>query len=1834
MRRILPYLATFLYFAGSAQALIPTTLNYQGRIKLNSSGTPVADSSGNTVMFVIYNAASGGTNLWSETWNNATSCVTTTSGLFNVVLGSWTPLTLPFDQQYYLEISWSNGGSMETMAPRQPLTASPYSYKSKNVEGPVSVTSTGSTALFGANTSGFGILGVGQTGTAGGIGVLAGDGGQPGALGLQVNGSSLFGASGTHTFAPGSTVNFTGATVNGLPGVSAPFSLTLNAAANAPLSLSNATGTAMLAAGGAMGLSVTAGGAGAYGVYASVGSSNSAVYAANTGSGPGLSGISASGTGVSGNSTGGFGVYGSSNTLYGVYGSSAANTGIYGTSPSGDGVYGTSTSGVGVGGFCINCDGVDGASTNDYGVRGLSTSNDGVYGSSTNGTGIYGLGQGTGGIGVSGIDTLGVGVTAQGVTATVATGSSLGLSATASNAQGTAVYAAAGSGAPAAIFNNAGGGPALSANGVSLGLSVTATSAFGIAMLVSATTSFPAVEIFNNGTGSPLKINSMAFPQNDGGINGNVLTTNGVGTLSFQAPAGAAAPLDLSNAASSASVIYADNIFGGIGIYGKDSNGGSAAVVADGAGLGISATASAPTGVAGFFQGVSALVAAGTALGISASTSSMSGYALQAINSLGAGILGVSTSGGGWNPGVLGLASGTGMGVDGKNPSTGAEGTLGNSTQGHPAGNVGVQGIGGGVSPGVDGESGLGIGVRGLGVTGVAGLVTAPGQIGLSGDTQGNAASLALHTFGNAVFDLSAGGPNSVTFNTAVIFNGPVTGISVSAPLSLPLNSVANSALSASNPSGNAMLAQGVTGVTASGSYLGLSVTATGPLGIGIYAASNSSNDTATFYNTGTGRALYAQGSGAVAIQGTGSGVTDGVWGTTGNGLAKGVYGINTSAFGNAWGVYGTSSSVAGYGVYGVDSNANGGTGVFAQGVTASVAVGTSMGLSATASDPAGYGVYAWTNSSNASMYGVNAGTGNGVRGDSSSFGNGVYGSNSANGNGVEGQNTSNGFGVYGINSANGSGVYGLNSSTGYAVKGQNTGTGTAIYALSAASTGVYAQGVTASVAVGTTMGLSVTANAASGQAIYASTSSTSPTVQITNNGAGSPLKINSMTFPPNDSGTAGNVLTTNGSGSLSFAPASGLVTAPLSLSFNASSAPLYAFTSGGGSAISASGNGAGTAGATVYVDNTFFVPTAIGLYSLAGGTGVLGNGTIDYGVEGSSGGLAGVFGAEFGAGPGVYGANYFSTAGQTFGVLGLSVSSTAGVGVGGSGTLIGVSGSASALNGMGGYFIGVTGVAAVGSAYGIYAQNPTLSGPGLAAVGLVGVSSTGQNTAGSTSYGIQSFGYSNTASPGADAYGVFSNATHLGPSPGNAFGLFSTASTSLGSSYGLVASAATFGVSATATGAGGVGVLAQGVTGVAAVGTAVGISATVSANSNGYGVYGQNVLASNGGAGIYGYNTSFAGYGVEGVNGSAGLFATGVFGSSASNSGIGVEGSNQVVTNTGYGVEGLNLGSSINSVGVFGDASSGTGMLAQGAFIGISANASGATGIGVYGQGVTGVVATGTALGISATSANGYALSAYSAGSNAIYATSNSTDGIYGTTNVAAHAGISGGNNAGGVGVYGQGNPAVEGYANAGGTAVEAWGNSNPYGVSASASTSGGVGVLGADTNAGAFSTGVLGLGGPAGQGVLGQIAGSNATVDGRAGVQAQNLATSAGGGSVAIALDVDGGISMHTSRSDPPAGAVSVTITGGGTVTFKSTTAVTIVNSQIRAGSMLTQSLIFCSPTGTDAPIGTVVSVQALTVTAGSASCELELYSSAGNMGVANTYIATFNYLVINQH
>ncbi len=113
----------YLILVVSLYAAIPQRINYQGKL-LDGSGEPVSDGNRN-ITFRIFNVSGGGGALWSETQS-----VNTQDGLFNVILGSVTPISLiSFDQDYWLEVQVSGDG---VMVPRHRLVSVPYSFRAED----------------------------------------------------------------------------------------------------------------------------------------------------------------------------------------------------------------------------------------------------------------------------------------------------------------------------------------------------------------------------------------------------------------------------------------------------------------------------------------------------------------------------------------------------------------------------------------------------------------------------------------------------------------------------------------------------------------------------------------------------------------------------------------------------------------------------------------------------------------------------------------------------------------------------------------------------------------------------------------------------------------------------------------------------------------------------------------------------------------------------------------------------------------------------------------------------------------------------------------------------------------------------------------------------------------------------------------------------------------------------------------------------------------------------------------------------------------------------------------------------------------------------------------------------------------------------------------------------------------------------------------------------------------------------------------------------------------------------------------------------------------------
>ena len=133
----------FVAMISVAQAAIapPNILSYQGRL-LNSNGVPVTSSTA-SIKFKLYDSASGGTCLWS---NSSSTCATETahtvtlsSGLFSENLGDTAasyaaiPSTVFADNAaVYLGITI---GSDSEMSPRKRMTAAPYALNAQTLDG-------------------------------------------------------------------------------------------------------------------------------------------------------------------------------------------------------------------------------------------------------------------------------------------------------------------------------------------------------------------------------------------------------------------------------------------------------------------------------------------------------------------------------------------------------------------------------------------------------------------------------------------------------------------------------------------------------------------------------------------------------------------------------------------------------------------------------------------------------------------------------------------------------------------------------------------------------------------------------------------------------------------------------------------------------------------------------------------------------------------------------------------------------------------------------------------------------------------------------------------------------------------------------------------------------------------------------------------------------------------------------------------------------------------------------------------------------------------------------------------------------------------------------------------------------------------------------------------------------------------------------------------------------------------------------------------------------------------------------------------------------------------
>ncbi|MEK9158113.1 MAG: hypothetical protein AAB638_02940, partial [Patescibacteria group bacterium] len=132
----------------SVGAAVPHILSFQGRLT-NASGDLLGDSGTNYYFkFSIYNASSGGTELWTSSASGIT--IKVTQGVFNTLLGDTTAgfnaINLDFDSSspYYLEIQVSsNNTDFEVLTPRQRIVSSGFAVNADTVHGGRFLNATG-----------------------------------------------------------------------------------------------------------------------------------------------------------------------------------------------------------------------------------------------------------------------------------------------------------------------------------------------------------------------------------------------------------------------------------------------------------------------------------------------------------------------------------------------------------------------------------------------------------------------------------------------------------------------------------------------------------------------------------------------------------------------------------------------------------------------------------------------------------------------------------------------------------------------------------------------------------------------------------------------------------------------------------------------------------------------------------------------------------------------------------------------------------------------------------------------------------------------------------------------------------------------------------------------------------------------------------------------------------------------------------------------------------------------------------------------------------------------------------------------------------------------------------------------------------------------------------------------------------------------------------------------------------------------------------------------------------------------------------------------------------
>ncbi len=182
MVRSLLFIICFLTCASQIYAQFNPTLNIQGILK-KSDGVAIEDGV-YSLTFKLYTVSAG---VDPAIWTEMQPAVAVSSGIYSTTLGSITPLTLSFNQLYYLGVT-VGAGPME-LTPRTLLTSAPYAL-----------------SLIGQSNS-FPSTGLVKADSIVVKGGILADGGVPGANGANKNGYAFSGNGGDNDSGLFSTAN-------------------------------------------------------------------------------------------------------------------------------------------------------------------------------------------------------------------------------------------------------------------------------------------------------------------------------------------------------------------------------------------------------------------------------------------------------------------------------------------------------------------------------------------------------------------------------------------------------------------------------------------------------------------------------------------------------------------------------------------------------------------------------------------------------------------------------------------------------------------------------------------------------------------------------------------------------------------------------------------------------------------------------------------------------------------------------------------------------------------------------------------------------------------------------------------------------------------------------------------------------------------------------------------------------------------------------------------------------------------------------------------------------------------------------------------------------------------------------------------------------------------------------------------------------------------------------------------------------------------------------------------------------------------------------------------